>query len=102
LAELTAATLKRRRKRGRPKGSGRKHPEKRTPKTFRHFSALSHKLLFLIRITNDDLKKQSGDQIVEEALKRYAHALSNENPLLAKRLRLEDEIESQKLQADKL
>ena len=86
LAELCAATIKRRGKRGRPKGVGRKHPDQCQPKTFRHFSPLAHGLLGLIRLGDPELMAQSEAEIVEEALVRLARCLSNQNPLLAKRL----------------
>ena len=87
LAELCAATIKRRGKRGRPKGVGRKHPDQCQPKTFRHFSPLAHGLLGLIRLGDPELMAQSEAEIVEEALVRLARCLSNQNPLLAKQTR---------------
>jgi hypothetical protein len=86
LDELCAAALKRRGRRGRPKGTGRKRPDGCHPKTFRSFSPLAHGLLAMIRLTGPELMEQSEAEIVEEALVRMAHSLSNRNPLLAKRL----------------
>jgi hypothetical protein len=86
LDELCAAALKRRGRRGRPKGTGRKHPDGCRPKTLRSFSPLARGLLFLIGITDAELRQQSEAEIVEEALVRMARSLSNRNPLLAKRL----------------
>ena len=86
LDELCAATLKRRGRRGRPKGTGRKHPEKCAPKTFRNFSPLAHLLLMAIRWTDDELRKLTEAEIVEEALVRMARSLSNQNPRLGVRL----------------
>jgi hypothetical protein len=40
----------------------------------------------MIRLTSPELMEQSEAEIVEEALVRMAHSLSNRNPLLAKRL----------------
>src|SRR5690242_6408624 len=54
LEELCAATLRRRGRRGRPKGSGRKHPENCSPKTFRNFSPLAQLLLITIRLTSPE------------------------------------------------
>lgn len=87
LGELCAATLRRRGRRGRPKGTGRNHPDPCTPKTFRNFSPLAHALLVEIKWTNDELRGKSEAEIVEEALVRIARALSNENPRLAGRLK---------------
>lgn len=78
---------KSKRQRGRPKGSGRKHADRTTPKTFRHFSALAHGLISLIRLGDPDLAKQSDADVVEEALVRMARSMSNQNPLLADQLR---------------
>lgn len=86
LGELCAAALSRRGRRGRPKGTGRKHPEKCTPKTFRHFSPLAHAILSGIRLTGPERMQQTEAEIVEEALVRLARSLSNENPGLARRL----------------
>jgi hypothetical protein len=86
LDELCAATLKRRGRRGRPKGTGRKYPERCAPKTFRNFSPLSRLLLIEIGWTDDELRKQTEAEIVEEALVRMARSLSNRNPRLAQRL----------------
>jgi hypothetical protein len=86
LDELCAAALKRRDRRGRPKGTARKHPAGCRPKMFRSFSPLAHGLLFLIGITDAELRQQTEAEIVEEALVRMARSLSNRNPRLAKRL----------------
>jgi hypothetical protein len=86
LDELCAAALKRRGRRGRPKGTCRKHPDGCRPKTFRSFSPLAHGLLFLIGITDAKLRQQCEAEIVEEALVRIARSLSKRNPRLAKRL----------------
>ena len=86
LDELCAATLRRRGRRGRPKGTGRKHPERCAPKTFRYFSILSRRLLFEIRCTTDELKKMTEAELVEEALVRMGRSLSNQNPHLAYKL----------------
>jgi hypothetical protein len=86
LDELCAATLKRRGRRGRPKGTGRKHTEKCAPKTSRNFSPLSRLLLIEIGWTDDELRKQTEAEIVEEALVRMARSLSNQNPRLEERL----------------
>jgi hypothetical protein len=59
LDDICAATLKRRGRRGRPEGTGRKHPEKCSPKTFRNFSPLAHCLLVGIRLTGPDLMQQT-------------------------------------------
>ena len=83
LDELCAAARKRR---GRPKGTGRKHPDGCCPKTFRSFSPLAHGLLAMIRLTGPEFMEQSEAEIVENALVRMAHSLSNRNPRLAKRL----------------
>jgi hypothetical protein len=86
LDELCAATLKRRSKRGRPKGTGRKHPENCLPKTFRYFSPLAHALLAAIHLGDPDLMQQSDAELVEDALVRMARSLSNQNPFLARLL----------------
>jgi hypothetical protein len=86
LDELCAAALKRRGRRGRPKGTGRKHPDGCRPKTLRNFSPLARGLLFLIGITDAELRQQSESEIIEQALVRMARSLSNRNPRLAKRL----------------
>jgi hypothetical protein len=86
LDELCAAALKRRGRRGRPKGTGRKHPDGCRPKTFRSFSPLAHGLLAMIRLTGPEFMEQSEAEIVEDALVRMAHSLSNRNPRLAERL----------------
>lgn len=87
LDQLCEERVRRRGRRGRPKGSGRKHPEKCQPKTFRHFSPLSHGLLWLIRLGSPENRAMTESEVVEEALVRLARALSNENPRLADRLR---------------
>lgn len=84
LDEICAATVKRR---GRPRGTGRKHPEKCAPKTFRYFSPLSQSLLSGIRLTGPELLQQTEAEIVEEALVRFARSLSNMNPELARKLK---------------
>jgi hypothetical protein len=86
LDELCAAALKRRGRRGRPKGTGRKHPDGCSPKAFRSFSPLAHGLLAMIHLTGPEFMEQSEAEIVEEALVRMARSLSNRNPRLAKRL----------------
>jgi hypothetical protein len=86
LDEICAMALKRRGRRGRPRGSGRKHPENCQPKTFRNFSPLAHWLLSAIRLTGPDFMEMSHSDVVEEALVRFARSLSNRNPRLAKRL----------------
>lgn len=86
LDEMCEATLKRRGRRGRPKGSGRKHPERSAPKTFRNFSPLAQSLLSGIRLTDPERMDQTDAEVVEEALIRLARSLSNENPALARRL----------------
>lgn len=86
LDEMCSATLKRRGRRGRPKGTGRKHAERSSPKTFRNFSLLAKQLLALIRLGDADLMKLNEAEVVEEALVRMARAMSNQNPLLARYL----------------
>src|SRR5580704_8704146 len=86
LDELCAAALKRRGRRGRPKGTGRKHPDGCGPKTFRSFSPLAHGLLAMIRLTGPEFMEQSESEIIEEALVQRARSLSNQTPMLAKRL----------------
>jgi hypothetical protein len=86
LDELCAAALKRRGRRGRPKGTGRNHPGGCRPKTFRSFSPLAHGLLAMIRLTGPEFMEQTEAEIVEEALVRMVRSLSNRNPRLAKRL----------------
>jgi hypothetical protein len=90
LEELCEATLRRRSRRGRPKGTGHKHPEKCAPKTFRHFSPLAQCLLSGVRLTGPEQMQQTEAEIVEEALVRMARSLSNQNPRLASRLERAD------------
>lgn len=80
-------SLKGKRRRGRPKGTGRKHPERSVPKTFRNFSPLAQSLLAGIRLTNPERMDQTEAEVIEEALVRLARGLSNENPALAWQLR---------------
>ena len=86
LARLCSETIKRRGRRGRPKGSGREHPERSTPKTFRNFSPLAQTLLLELRWTDAELREMTEAEIVEEALIRMAKSLSNRHPNLSKRL----------------
>ena len=86
LDDLCAATLRRRGRRGRPKATGRKHPERCFPKYFRSFSPLAQALLLELRWTDDELRTRTESEIVEEALVRMARSLSNQNPHLAARL----------------
>lgn len=79
------ATLKRRGKRGRPKGTGRQHAQGSSPKTFRNFSPSAHILLKHLLLANQ--MEQTEAQIVEEALIRLALSLSNEHPQLIAFLR---------------
>jgi hypothetical protein len=67
LGELCAAALKRRGRRGRPKGTGRKHPGGCRPKTFRSFSPLAHGLLAMICLTGPEFMEQSEAEIVGSA-----------------------------------
>ena len=86
LDETCPTTVRMRGQRGRPKGTGRKHPERSAPKTFRNFSPLAQGLLSGIRLTDPELMRQTEAEIVEEALVRLARSLSNRNPALAKQL----------------
>lgn len=86
LDEMCSATLKRRGRRGRPKGSGRKHPERSSPKTFRNFSMLAKQLLALMRLGDVELMKLNEAEVMEEALVRMARGMSNQNPILAQYL----------------
>ena len=86
LDRLCAATIGRRGRRGRPPGSGKKHPPGQ-PKTFRNFSNFAHWLLVNIRFTGTDLHRMTDAEVVEEALVRFARDLSNRNPRLADKLR---------------
>lgn len=74
------ARLKRRGKRGRPKGTGRQHAQGSSPKTFRNLPPNAHILLKHLLLVNG--MKQTEAEIVEEALIRLALALSNEHPQL--------------------
>lgn len=86
LDRLCASAIKRRGRRGRPPGSGKKHPPGQ-PKTFRNFSNLAHLLLGHIRLTGPELLAMTDADVVEEALVRFARDLSNRNPRLADKLR---------------
>lgn len=86
LDRLSDAALKRRGRRGRPPGSGKKHPPGQ-PKTFRNFSHLAHSLLAHLRLTEPDLLEMTDAEVVEEALVRFARDLSNRNPRLTDKLR---------------
>lgn len=79
------ARLKRRGKRGRPKGTGRQHAQGSSPKTFRNFSPSAHILLKHLLLANQ--MKQTEAEIVEEALIRLALSRSNEHPQLVAYLR---------------
>jgi hypothetical protein len=74
-----------RRKRGRPRGSGRKHPERSFPKYIRHFSPLAQTLLTAIALGEREIgaPDRSEAEILEDALVRLAEAKSNELPGLA-------------------
>jgi hypothetical protein len=87
LDEMCAAKVRRRGRRGRPNGTGRKHPERCAPKTFRYFSPLAQGLLTGIRLTDPEQMQQTEAEIVEEALVRFARSLSNRNPALLRQLK---------------
>lgn len=86
LDRMCAAAIKRRGRRGRPLGSGKKHPPGQS-KTFRNFSNLAHLLLGHIRLTGPEFLAMTDAEVVEEALVRFARDLSNRNPRLADKLR---------------
>jgi hypothetical protein len=69
-----------------PARQSERYPDGCRQKIFRSFSPLAHGLLAMIRLTGPEFMEQSEAEIVEEALVRMAQSLSNQNPLLAKRL----------------
>jgi hypothetical protein len=81
LDEIIKAAVRRRGRRGRPKGTGRKRVPGATPKSFRHFTPVSHVLVK--RLLLGGQCQPSEEEIIEEALIRLAQSRSNEIPGLA-------------------
>jgi len=74
-AEVVASA---KRGRGRPRGSGRKHPEGTRPKSLANFTELAELLIVKIRLSGPETNRMTDADIIEEALVRQARAMGNQ------------------------